>query len=121
MTKLSKFNISRRIYYIWGNYIGFYSTPSTNTKEIRIHYTYVPTDLSSDTDNMAISDDFKDAVAFGAALKACKKKLRAKDPEKYILLQRVLEKDYFVEKERVIAIGAKKDGEAFATMDYVDY
>ena len=106
------------IYYIRGNNLGLYPTPSTD-REIRIHFNYTPTDLSGNTDALALDDEFKDAIVFGSALKACKRRLRARNPEKYIPLQIALEKDFNEERERVL--GMSKDGEAFVTMDSVSF
>jgi hypothetical protein len=115
---LREYDVRYRRYYRIGDKIGIYPTPSSN-EAIRLHYVKAPSALSSDSDTMAIPDDFKRAVAYGAALKAIKK-FRAVEPEKYLLIEKVLKEDYDDEKWRAVSEGLRS-GERFVRMEYKDF
>ena len=52
-----------KYYYTFGNNIGIYPTPeSALSAGVRIHYVYVPTTLSADSDTPLIRSEFHDAM-----------------------------------------------------------
>jgi hypothetical protein len=102
-----------------GDYIGLYPTPNSSN-DIRIYYVKAPTALSASTSAIAISDDFKYAIIYGAALKACKR-LFAKNPKKFAPIEAGLKRDYEEQMMKVKAQGNRKFGRVSVKMPYKDF
>lgn len=105
-------------YYVDGDNLGIYSTPSTNTAQIRLHYTKYPDSMSSDSDTMGLDDDYKTLIVLSAAIKLLRK-LIPQDPQKYVLLRNALKDDF--EEEEYKLYGRHRDGEAFVKIDHNDF
>ena len=104
-------------YYKDGDYLGLYPTPSSS-EAIRVHFYYYPTTLSADSDAMGLPDDYKDLIAFKAALIALRK-LLPKNPQKYLLIKQSLMQDMDIEEGKLY--GRRSDGEKFIKISRNDF
>lgn len=106
------------IYYIQGDNLCFNPVPSSYD-EVRIYYIKQPTTLSSDSDTIDLKDDYRNAIAYRAASKICRR-MMSKNIEKYATLLKFMEDGFEREMDRLNAI-KEYSGERVLTVGYRDF